>query len=738
MTSAPDPRDREGRAAAWTTVAFFALLTFLWCGPILTDPAHTTVDVGDPLHMAWVMAWVGHQILRDPLALFQANAFYPYRNSLAFGDHLLPEGLIGLPINLITGNAVLALNLVTAFGLFSSALVAAFVVRSLLGSIGAGLVAGTVLTFNAFMQGELLRVNVLQLQGWSLALLFLWKFAADPSWRHGWFLSLSLALQGLTGTYYAIYSALLAPGLIVAAGLAARQRPQRRAMVRLLVPALCLGAAGFLFLSPYRQVAARSIAQKPIPDGADIASFFLPGADFALLGGWLPSAPRGESSHFLGYIPLALAALGLLSWMAESRRLRSALSFLVLAGVWFVSVGTLISVGAYPRLMGAPLGVSPYRLILDAIPALRGMATVERAGVLLHVGLALLAAVGVERVFRHRKTLAAPLILAILCAAEQWTKPGPGFRVPAGSEVPAVYRYLQSGSGPVVEVPVFPDRLLRFRALYPYFSTYHWRAVPIGRASFYPPAHDYFATLMQGFPDPLSVGALQTLRIEDIVVHPGMWPTRRGARLRALERPEFVPVREFPGPVSQAAANLEMGDERIYRLRPDPPPAVRCIPGNEIERNSSRVTSNSVEGLQRLRDGDLATSWSTVRPQREGDLLEVSWPEPQTVAAVRLLLGARSSEFPIALRAEAKGASGGWEPVPETDTIASAVETLAQLVDDTPEAAVTLRFEPVSTHAIRLILGRDPERPGWNPWSVAELRLFSECVASKPLPVLRR
>jgi hypothetical protein len=100
--------------------------------------------------MAWAMAWVSHQLLREPLSLFQSNNFFPYKNSLAFGDHLLPEGVLGLPIALISGNAVLALNLVTAFGLFSSALAACFLVSSLLGNRSAGLVAGTVLALNSF------------------------------------------------------------------------------------------------------------------------------------------------------------------------------------------------------------------------------------------------------------------------------------------------------------------------------------------------------------------------------------------------------------------------------------------------------------------------------------------------------------------------------------------------------------------------------------------------------------
>jgi hypothetical protein len=705
------------------------LLTFLWCGPILSDPAHTAADFGDPLHMAWAMAWVAHQVVRDPLALFQANAFYPYRNSLAFGDHLLPEGLLGLPVNLMTGNAVLALNLVTGFGLFSSALVAGFVIAKLLGSRGAGLVAGTFLAFNGFMQGELLRVNVIQLQGWSLALLFLWKFTNEPSWRNGWAFSLSLALQGLTGTYYAIYSALLAPGIVLAAYLAIRRRPRMQEVYWLALPALTIGLAGFLFLSPYRRVAAESVAQKPIPDGADVASFFLPGPDFWLLGGRLPAAPHGESNHFLGYVPLALGLAGFLTLRADRGERPAVRSFLALTGGWFLVVGATISIGAFPRFMGVPLGTSPYRSVLNAVPTLRGMATVERAGVLLHVGLALLAAIGAERAFRGRRVAFLALAIASLGAAEQWTRPGPGFRVPAGSELPPVYRYLATGTGPVIEVPVYPDRFLRSRALYLYFSTYHWRPVPIGRASFYPPAHDYLASLLQGFPDALSIEALRALNIRDIVVHPRMWASRRKEKLRALDGPEFDLLQTFPGAVSQAAADLDLGDERVYRLSPGAPSEPPCVPQGEVDAGSAVLTSNAKEGLTRLLELDLGTSWSTVRPQKEGDWVQLTWTQPHTIAAIRMVLGLRWSDFPIGLRVEAQSASGEWETRPELNPVASAVETLMQLARHDPQASVTVRVEPVETRGIRLVVGRDADRPPWNPWSVTLLHLFSGCVA---------
>ncbi|MEA2423416.1 MAG: hypothetical protein QOF55_2515, partial [Thermoleophilaceae bacterium] len=55
-------------------------------------------DLGDPLPQAWQVAWDGHALLHQPLDFFQANVFWPLRNSLAFSDALVgyaPFGAIG-------------------------------------------------------------------------------------------------------------------------------------------------------------------------------------------------------------------------------------------------------------------------------------------------------------------------------------------------------------------------------------------------------------------------------------------------------------------------------------------------------------------------------------------------------------------------------------------------------------------------------------------------------------------
>ena len=244
--------------------------------------------------MAWAMAWVAHQLVRDPLSLFQANAFYPYRGSLAFGDHLLPEGILGLPVNLITGNAVLALNLVTALR------------PLLLGARGR--------LRDRESPGEpprrthrRNRHRIQRIHCRENCCESMFSIFRDGAWP----CSFSGGSPGrpLVAPCLAVLVVPRAAGsdrdllrrLLGTPRTRFRRWPRtwptdvvhpRHELVRLLVPVLTIGLAGLLFLSPYRRVAAESLAQKPIADGADIASFFLPGPDFWLFRGWLPAAPR--------------------------------------------------------------------------------------------------------------------------------------------------------------------------------------------------------------------------------------------------------------------------------------------------------------------------------------------------------------------------------------------------------------------------------------------------------------
>src|SRR5215217_5760005 len=76
-----------------------ALIAIVMTWPLLLHLGNVVPrDIGDPLAEAWQPAWGGHALLHQPLLFFDANRFWPLKDSLAFGDALIgyaPTGIIG-------------------------------------------------------------------------------------------------------------------------------------------------------------------------------------------------------------------------------------------------------------------------------------------------------------------------------------------------------------------------------------------------------------------------------------------------------------------------------------------------------------------------------------------------------------------------------------------------------------------------------------------------------------------
>ena len=59
-------------------VGLFSALTVVMTYPQVRGMCTTSsFNDGDPLFSTWRLAWVAHQLPRDPLHLFDANIFYP-------------------------------------------------------------------------------------------------------------------------------------------------------------------------------------------------------------------------------------------------------------------------------------------------------------------------------------------------------------------------------------------------------------------------------------------------------------------------------------------------------------------------------------------------------------------------------------------------------------------------------------------------------------------------------------
>src|SRR5207237_985911 len=79
-------------------LALFTALTAVMTWPQVAHMRDGVHDPGDPLMVTWVLAWVAHQLPRAPAHLFDANIFYPERNTLAYSDTLVVPGAVAAPL----------------------------------------------------------------------------------------------------------------------------------------------------------------------------------------------------------------------------------------------------------------------------------------------------------------------------------------------------------------------------------------------------------------------------------------------------------------------------------------------------------------------------------------------------------------------------------------------------------------------------------------------------------------
>jgi len=140
---------------------FFGAVTVILTFPFPFHLTDAVLHPADPLLNAWILAWDAHILPRNPLALYHANDFYPYSNTLAYSETLLGQGLFAIPVIWLTHNPILAVNIAWLVSFILSGVGMYALVYHFTRQRGAALVAGTVFAFNPFRFAHVLHVQVL-------------------------------------------------------------------------------------------------------------------------------------------------------------------------------------------------------------------------------------------------------------------------------------------------------------------------------------------------------------------------------------------------------------------------------------------------------------------------------------------------------------------------------------------------------------------------------------------------
>lgn len=548
-----------------------ALLIFTCFSIALTWPLarrmrDTIVSWGDPVFQAWTMAWNWHALTTSPADLFDANVFYPWRNVLAYSDHLLGQTLLVWPVYALTGNVLLADNLAFFMALVFSALAMYLLVVDITGNRLAGILAGAAFAFAPPRMAHVEHLHILSAQWLPLALLCLRRTTISAGrtrllWAAG--LGGCFASQGLFGIYFLYFMiVMLAVAGAVYLGYALVERNRQLAYSVGIAAAAC--AVGGLLLIPtlwpYQQVHIDLGVER---EEAEVAFWSATPDDYLaapptndLWGSFLEDHHRHiEQDLFPGLFLVSFAVVGLFE--RRFGRIRWTLLAIVVTGF-------ILSLGFSTPVFGRDISL-PYRLFYDWLPGFRAIRVPARFGHLALVGLGGLAGLGLNLGWQYLKTLidehnwqfawvgviVAGLALIWADTSTTMNLPPP---LPVDNPRPD-YVYLDEHPGTMLEMPMGEGPVA---SAWPNFwSTKHWNPVVNGFSGIVPPTYDLLRERSRQIPDPEAIRLMQGLGIDYIVVHKEMPAERREEVEEGLKLNSSV-VLVFPG------------IDAIYRLDRDP------------------------------------------------------------------------------------------------------------------------------------------------------------------------
>lgn len=650
-----------------TAALIFVILTLILTNPLALHVWNAVEDKQDGLLNTWIAAWVGHALTTDPLNLFHANIFYPYPNTLAFSEILIPPSLFALPFTLATNNPIFGYNLALLAMLWLDAFAMYLFAYDLTRRAEAAWIAGALYAFNPFNLGNFAQMQLLTLGFLPLALLMLRKTlngerSISSRWRASFLFALFFILQSLSSFYYALLAGLAVALYLVwwvvsewgtRIGRDARMGRHDAAptLRRVVVP---LGAAFLLivlvltpFLLPYFNVQrelgfSRRVGESE-PFSASLKQFTEVAPQNLMYGKILAPDPVVKiggyplDNLFPGIIPLALAVCGIIFY---KRAREKWFLVLLLATAFVLALGPRL----YLTHTQATELTLPYRWLYEIFSPMRALRAPVRFDALVNFALAGLAGMGAAALIeRFEAARVGPdtrqfvvgfsLLVVGLIALEFLSLPAANIvTLPVANEIPELYKELaRQPGGVILELPMMgPNGNGELDISRQYFSTYHWNTTPDGYSGFVPPRRGEIAYEMQSFPSPRSLALARALDVQKIISPAIPCPNPYGASGCVMELPPqatsapnldktlVVPSQVAAGAPFDAYLVLVNGDAAPYAVKP-----------------TDRVTAEA--------------HWSDNRIET------VSFPLPlvtssASVVPIRLTSPARTGEFELSLQ----------------------------------------------------------------------------------------
>ena len=498
--------------------AAYAVLTFLMALPFsLHSGSQVVADAPDTHLYIWTLAWDAHAFLHQPLAIFDANIYYPFANTLAYSENLIGSAFFAAPILWLTGNMVLAMNLTAFITCVLCGSGAFLLARRLHVGVAGAFICGLIFAFAPPRFFRLGQLHMTAVQWLPFCLAFLHSYLERGRRRDLLVAIACFSLQALSSGHGAIYLLLSLLALLAWHGAFGRETAIKKRLRDIGAAGAYLLAPAVWVMLPYR------LAQDEAGLRRDYLARAQPGIESFLAS---PSrfhlflharffghvTKEAEAYLFPGIVALILAAIAMIDWPARRRLRDNMMAFYCLIAV----LSTLMFVDR-------PFELWSY---VYWLPGFNFIRVPSRFILLTMLALAVLAGMGFDRIaVRASRRAAAIGFVAIttLILGEYWSYPFAG--VPYRVDVPAIDRWLDTQPKPfvVAEVPV-PSRgnlgaLERQQTQSMLHASAHWQKTVHGYSGIRRPLHDQLYLDMTAFPDGTSINSLRAVGVHYVVVH---------------------------------------------------------------------------------------------------------------------------------------------------------------------------------------------------------------------------
>lgn len=510
----------------------------------------------DVLGWVYVYAWNAHILTTNPGDYFNANIYYPNKNTLAYNSFSLTNGLIAMPINLIFHNPVLAYNFLILFSYVMSAFAMYLLTNYFLKNGTIAFISGLMFICTWFNYVRIQDVIIISSEWIPLSLLYLFKFFNDRKPKYIFMVLLFYLLQALTEWYSAIFLAYTL-GLcillnVISKGMEAINKKNLFLFITIFILAF---AILYPFAAPYFENKSQFLDFKRTKDDALWKAFYLD--DYLI--------PKDKIRYiqyafflFLLFIPLKLKTL-----KTDIRQIKTAKYFFIILTFlsFIISLGPKLK--AFSKVWNIPL---PYSFLFDYAPGFEITRDPRRFEILFILSISFLTSLALHLLIEKikntnlKKSIMAIFIIASLMSYTSITNFNSMFQyVPTTdkNKIHEIYKWLASLDKNISIYQAaytsngFEKPGNSFReAVFSYYSVFHWKKTVNGLTWWIPPSYQKLTYMKEQLPSKVFLDELRRIKTDYIIIidcEGDVLDVKNGPLEKLINAGEIRLVKKFTG-----------------------------------------------------------------------------------------------------------------------------------------------------------------------------------------------